>query len=393
MAIRFQDRIVQYPNRVKLTPVAGQANTYDVSRVEGNVTAEGTALNRENLEKGFLSLSRGGYLDDGQGRKVAIFPDWIGMKVNSQEVVSLDEDGLCLNLAYTISATSSSSGATLRFNPQSLYANNSLDFGLFEINYGEVTPVVEVRNKSSQFKFSDSYTDWLVKGSSGITMSVANSSSAFSQNLTFKGRPVALSTKPAFNVSFDALNSMDMAFLNINTIDDGKQRNRLNIAARKGVAGASPQDTISFTAITQSLSKEIAFIQHSELYLRDAKTFKYSPVSTSTWYLDDILGSHAYSAFSNGSNMTVCNRYFTRAELFFKTGCSVTILSGVNNTEWSKTYNNSGMLHIETQDRSVFIVDPYSHGCDVVTTGNSSIRLMVKTVATSGANVLARIWN
>lgn len=35
MSIRFQDRIVQYPNRVKLTPVAGQANTYDVSRVEG----------------------------------------------------------------------------------------------------------------------------------------------------------------------------------------------------------------------------------------------------------------------------------------------------------------------------------------------------------------------
>lgn len=60
MSIRFQDRIVQYPNRVKLTPVAGQSNTYDVSRVEGNVTAAVPQITNDmvvELSTGTNSLS------------------------------------------------------------------------------------------------------------------------------------------------------------------------------------------------------------------------------------------------------------------------------------------------------------------------------------------------
>lgn len=45
----FKDRIVEYPNRVKLTPVAGQSNVYDVSRQEGTITQDGTPLNAETL--------------------------------------------------------------------------------------------------------------------------------------------------------------------------------------------------------------------------------------------------------------------------------------------------------------------------------------------------------
>ena len=43
----FQDRIVEYPNRVTLTQVSG--DTYDIERAEGEVTQEGTPLNAENL--------------------------------------------------------------------------------------------------------------------------------------------------------------------------------------------------------------------------------------------------------------------------------------------------------------------------------------------------------
>lgn len=45
----FFDRIVDYPGRVKLTPVSGQTNVYDMTREEGGVIDEGTLLNAYNL--------------------------------------------------------------------------------------------------------------------------------------------------------------------------------------------------------------------------------------------------------------------------------------------------------------------------------------------------------
>src|SRR5690606_36386460 len=47
MANYFVDRVVQYPGRVIMTPVAGEANTYDMSRAEGTVTKEGTRFNAD----------------------------------------------------------------------------------------------------------------------------------------------------------------------------------------------------------------------------------------------------------------------------------------------------------------------------------------------------------
>ena len=44
----MQDRVSLYPGRVKLTPVAGQANTYDLTRAD-QPTQEGTPLNKASL--------------------------------------------------------------------------------------------------------------------------------------------------------------------------------------------------------------------------------------------------------------------------------------------------------------------------------------------------------
>lgn len=44
----MQDRVSLYPGRVKLTPVPGQANTYDMTRAD-QPTQEGTPLNKANL--------------------------------------------------------------------------------------------------------------------------------------------------------------------------------------------------------------------------------------------------------------------------------------------------------------------------------------------------------
>lgn len=45
----FVDRVVQYPGRVIMTPVAGEANTYDMSRAEGDVATEGTRFNAQTF--------------------------------------------------------------------------------------------------------------------------------------------------------------------------------------------------------------------------------------------------------------------------------------------------------------------------------------------------------
>ena len=51
MLFKFEDREVEFPNRVKLTPVTGQPNTYDVQRAEGTITNPGTPLTAANLMK------------------------------------------------------------------------------------------------------------------------------------------------------------------------------------------------------------------------------------------------------------------------------------------------------------------------------------------------------
>ena len=44
----MQDRVSLYPGRVKLEPVAGQTNLYDLTRAD-QPTQEGTPLNKANL--------------------------------------------------------------------------------------------------------------------------------------------------------------------------------------------------------------------------------------------------------------------------------------------------------------------------------------------------------
>lgn len=63
----MQDRVPLYPGRVTLTPVAGQANTYDMTRAD-QPTQEGTPLNKATLLKDYtanlLGLSNTAVPDD-----------------------------------------------------------------------------------------------------------------------------------------------------------------------------------------------------------------------------------------------------------------------------------------------------------------------------------------
>ena len=50
----FVDRLVEFPGRIQLVPVAGQTNVYDVVRAEGTVTEAGTPLNADNLNSNII---------------------------------------------------------------------------------------------------------------------------------------------------------------------------------------------------------------------------------------------------------------------------------------------------------------------------------------------------
>ena len=45
----FQNRLVEHPGRVVMTPVTGAENTYDMTPAEGEVYTEGTLLDAENM--------------------------------------------------------------------------------------------------------------------------------------------------------------------------------------------------------------------------------------------------------------------------------------------------------------------------------------------------------
>lgn len=47
------DRVVEYPGRVKLDPVPGEENVYDMSRAEGEITMSGSQLNADTLTEAF----------------------------------------------------------------------------------------------------------------------------------------------------------------------------------------------------------------------------------------------------------------------------------------------------------------------------------------------------
>lgn len=49
MANYFTDRVVEHPGRVRLTPVSGEANVYDMEREEGAVTETGTPFSADEF--------------------------------------------------------------------------------------------------------------------------------------------------------------------------------------------------------------------------------------------------------------------------------------------------------------------------------------------------------
>lgn len=78
-----QNRVPLYPGRVTMTPVGGQANTYDMERAD-QPTQEGTPLNRDTLRK--LQAD------------IRTYPIASGYSISAGDVVDVNEDGEIFDL-------------------------------------------------------------------------------------------------------------------------------------------------------------------------------------------------------------------------------------------------------------------------------------------------------
>lgn len=77
--VTFLNRVPTYPGRVKLTPVAGQADTYDMERADSPIV-EGTALDKTTFESVVHSRLTGRYYVPNIERVVV--PGGTGLKTN-----------------------------------------------------------------------------------------------------------------------------------------------------------------------------------------------------------------------------------------------------------------------------------------------------------------------
>lgn len=130
----MQDRVPLYPGRVTLTPVAGQANTYDMARAD-QPTQEGTPLNKATLLKdvtaSILDLPNTAVPDDA----FAKIKDLIDIATNSANSKAQITTG-----SYVGTGTY---GAN---NPNSLTFNFAPKIVLIYTNYGIVTNEGEWKN-------------------------------------------------------------------------------------------------------------------------------------------------------------------------------------------------------------------------------------------------------
>lgn len=98
----FKDRIVEFPGRIRLTPVAGEEGVYDVTREEGTITQAGTKLSATNLEANYRLIS------EERSGTVTYEAGTIGTRATAVALGSAEKDGYQLIGLTIIEATGAS---------------------------------------------------------------------------------------------------------------------------------------------------------------------------------------------------------------------------------------------------------------------------------------------
>ena len=96
------DRVVEYPGRVKLDPVPGEENVYDMSRAEGEITMAGSQLNADTLTEAF------GLVYEDYTGTVTYEAGAIGTRALAVNMGMATRDGYKLGALLIMSATNAS---------------------------------------------------------------------------------------------------------------------------------------------------------------------------------------------------------------------------------------------------------------------------------------------
>lgn len=187
----MQDRISAYPGRVKLTPVAGQADTYDLTRAD-QPTQEGTPLNKASLlsDETVQEWSRYGHIWDkgdsevtpddvlarisqlrGRSNGIATL-DAAGKLMESQQPdpTAVETSGTSLNLtSYDYAFSGTSKTATITSLPSSGVSN-----GIYF--YGSAWATGEVLSAGDMIKLTN-------RSGKTIQLNTAQSSMTYSGNV------------------------------------------------------------------------------------------------------------------------------------------------------------------------------------------------------------------
>lgn len=139
----MQDRVSLYPGRVKLEPVAGQANTYDLTRAD-QPTQEGTPLNKASLLKdytcGLLGLSSTAVPDDAL-LALLIGVGYYGYRVKVQYADGTPAEGV------TVSGISALPGSSLVTGADGIVVGRSSSAS---VTIGCTSPYIDQKAPASQ---------------------------------------------------------------------------------------------------------------------------------------------------------------------------------------------------------------------------------------------------
>lgn len=122
------DRIVEYPGRVRLTPVPGEENVYDMSREEGEITAPGTELNAENLYDAL------GHVYEDYTGTVTYEAGTIGTRATAVNMGMAEKTGYRLASLLVLSATNASA-----YHIQPYVSSGTVYAGIFRATAAAVT--------------------------------------------------------------------------------------------------------------------------------------------------------------------------------------------------------------------------------------------------------------
>lgn len=139
----MQDRVSLYPGRVKLEPVAGQSNLYDLTRAD-QPTQEGTPLNKASLLKdytcGLLGLSSAAVPDDAL-LALLIGVGYYGYRVKVQYTDGTPAEGV------TVSGISALPGSSLVTGADGIVVGRSSSAS---VSIGCTSPYIDQKAPASQ---------------------------------------------------------------------------------------------------------------------------------------------------------------------------------------------------------------------------------------------------